>query len=201
MKNVDSSFLNLSTIKRPVKTGDLLVADPFLSEKWFNRAVISILDHDDEGTTGTVLNIQLDTSLSQLIDGVRREDPVPVFCGGPVSQNRLFFVHTLGEEVIHGSRLISPGLWLGGDFDDAIAYVNEGYPIEGFIRFFVGYSGWSPGQLDSEIKSETWALLEPPADGRSLLSGQGDAFWHDMVRRLGPHYRPWTLFPQDAQTN
>ncbi|MDE6301402.1 MAG: YqgE/AlgH family protein [Muribaculaceae bacterium] len=202
MKNLDSSFLKLSTLKRPVADGDLLVADPFLAEKWFNRAVISIIDHEvGEGTTGVVVNLPLETTLDSVIEGITREDPVSVYCGGPVSQDRLYFLHTLGEEVIPESRMYSPGLWLGGDFEAAIAYVNEGYPIDGFIRFFIGYSGWSAGQLDEEIKADTWALHSPLPDPHELLTGEGDAFWHTIVRRLGTHYRPWTLMPQNVQSN
>ena len=201
MKNLDSSFLKLSTIKREVHTGDLLVADPFLSEKWFNRSVIALLDHDADGTTGVVLNIPIDTTLNEIVDGIDREDPVPVFCGGPVGQDRLFFVHTLGEEVIPHSRMFMPGLWLGGDFDAAVAYINEGYPIPGFIRFFVGYSGWSAGQLDGEIATDTWAVHRPEGDLHSLLTGEGDTYWHNIVRQLGVHYRPWSVMPQNVQSN
>lgn len=202
MKNLDTSFLKLTTIKRPVAKSDLLVAAPFLSEKWFNRAVISMIDHDDkEGSTGVVLNIPLETSLNEVVEGITREDSVPVFCGGPVSQDRLYFIHTLGQEVIPESREYAPGLWLGGDFDAALSYVNEGYPIDGFIRFFIGYSGWSGGQLAEEINQDTWALCKAPEDPHSLISGEGDAFWHTIVRSLGPHYRPWTLIPQNVQNN
>lgn len=202
MKSLDTSFLRLSTIKRPVSDGDLLVAAPFLSEKWFNRAVISIIDNEPgEGTTGVVVNLALDTTLNEVLDGISREDPVSVYCGGPVSQDRLYFIHTLGEDVIPNSRMYAPGLWLGGDFDAALAYVNEGYPIDGFIRFFIGYSGWSSGQLKEEIDSDTWAIHPRLEDPHELISGEGDTFWHTIVRGLGEHYRPWTLMPRDTQSN
>ena len=91
MKNIDTSFFRISTEKLPVEVGDLLVAEPFLNEMWFDRAVISVIDHNpEEGTTGVVLNNALESSLDEVLDGIDREDKVPVYCGGPLSQDRLF---------------------------------------------------------------------------------------------------------------
>lgn len=68
MKNINTSFLKISTLKLPVHTGDLLVAQPFLSESWFNRAVISLIDYSEsEGTTGAVLNLPLKSTLPELL--------------------------------------------------------------------------------------------------------------------------------------
>ncbi|MCI9054603.1 MAG: YqgE/AlgH family protein [Muribaculaceae bacterium] len=202
MKNIKTSFLDISTLKVPVHTGDLLVAQPFLQEEWFNRAVITVIDHSaEEGTTGAVLNLPIQSTLSEVLDGVTREEPVPVYCGGPLSQDRLFFVHTLGDSIIPDARQYAPGQWIGGDFAAAIDYVNQGYPIDGMLRFFVGYSGWTPGQLDEEIEADTWAVQSDAASAGKLLEGAGDAYWHRIVRSLGSFYRHWLMIPQDIRSN
>ena len=202
MKNIDTSFFRISTEKLPVEVGDLLVAEPFLSEMWFDRAVISVIDHNpEEGTTGVVLNNALESSLDEVLDGIDREEKVPVYCGGPLSQDRLFFVHTLGEAIIPQARCYAPGLWTGGDFDAAIDYVNNGYPVEGYLRFFVGYSGWSAGQLDEELAAGTWAVKRGLDDVGPLLAGRGDSYWHRVVHSMGERYRQWTLLPQDVKAN
>lgn len=202
MKNIDTSFFRISTEKLPVEVGDLLVAEPFLSEMWFDRAVISVIDHNpEEGTTGVVLNNALESSLDEVLDGIDREEKVPVYCGGPLSQDRLFFVHTLGDAIIPQARCYAPGLWIGGDFDAAIDYVNNGYPVEGYLRFFVGYSGWSAGQLDEELAAGTWAVKRGLDDVGPLLAGRGDSYWHRVVHSMGERYRQWTLLPQDVKAN
>lgn len=203
MKSIDTTFIDLTTLKREPATGSLLVAQPFLSEKWFNRAVIAVIDHDDaDGTTGVVLNLPLEATLSDVLEGIHRQDPVTVYCGGPLSQDRLYFIHTLGDEIIPGARCFAPGLWIGGDFDSAIDYVNDGYPVEGHLRFFIGYSGWAKGQLAEELNADTWAVdTNLPDDIHDLLKGSGDSFWHRIVKDLGPHYRSWNFIPQDASAN
>lgn len=202
MKGLDTTFFNLSTQKRPLSNGDLLLAEPFLNEAWFRRAVISLIDTDrNSGSTGVVLNNPMNYKLPEVLDGVNSDVDVPVFCGGPLSHDRLYFLHTLGPEIIPDGRLYAPGLYIGGDFDSAIAYVNEGYPYRGCIRFFIGYSGWEPGQLADEISRDVWAPGTSPADPALLLTANGDAMWQQVLRTLGPHYRSWQLIPADLHAN
>lgn len=202
MKGIDTSFFRITADKQPVTAGGLLVAEPFLSEQWFDRAVISLIDHsNEEGTTGVVLNNPLATTLDEVLDGVKPEAGVRVYCGGPLSQDRLFFVHTLGDEVIPEARMYADGMWIGGDFDAAIQYVNSGYPVEDNLRFFIGYSGWTPGQLAEEIEAGTWAVQPDASAVEGILSDYGDTYWHRVVRSLGERYRIWSMLPRDIKAN
>lgn len=202
MRNIDTSFFKITTENLPVKSGDIIIAEPFLGETWFNRAVISLIDHSDsEGSTGVVLNHPIVSTLDEVLDGVSEDSAVKVYCGGPLSQDRLYFIHSLGDVIIPGARPYAPGLWIGGDFDAAIAYINDDYPVEGNIRFFIGYSGWSEGQLRDEIKENTWAVQTNPASIPDLLQGDGDAYWHKAVRSLGNRYRLWQMLPHDVKSN
>lgn len=201
MKKLDTSFFNVPLEKTEVKTGDLLIADPFMKDKWFGHSVISIIDHGDaEGTTGVVLNLPLPSTLDEVFKDVTRED-IPVFCGGPLGHDRLFFIHTLGDGIIPGSTEISPGLWLGGQFPAIVEYVNSGYDIESNVRFFVGYSGWSAGQLREELTHGSWALTEKRINPHTLLDGGGASYWHKIIRELGRDYRKWGLLPGDTTAN
>ncbi len=202
MKDLDTSlFFRIAAPDRTVREGDLLVAQPFLSESYFRHAVITLIDYSPRGgATGVVLNKSVDYRLADVLDGVDPEVDVEVYCGGPLSQDRLYFIHTLGDSIIPGARLYTPGLWVGGDFDTAIEYVNAGYPAEGMIRFFVGYSGWDAGQLEAELEEDTWAVMH---QGRhqGLIALSGDACWHEAVRGLGPDYRSWRLVPDNLHSN
>lgn len=202
MKNIDTSFFNISTENLPVTAGCLLIAEPFLTEMWFDRSVITVIDHNmDEGTSGVVLNQPIESTLDEVLDGVNPDTHVHVYCGGPLSQDRLFFVHTLGDAIIPDAREYAPGLWIGGDFNAAVDYVNGGYPVEGFLRFFVGYSGWGRNQVEKEIEMDTWAVQPRAAAIGNILEGSGDAYWHNAVRSLGERYRSWQLLPHDLTVN
>lgn len=184
----------------PPAEGRLLISEPFLRESYFNHAVIVLVDHEAGiSSMGVVVNNLSDYTLQQLIDGVTIEAPVPVYTGGPVGSDRLFFLHTLGD-LIPESRQIAPGLYVGGDFDSALTIVNDGYELEGHLRFFLGYSGWNGGQLEDELEKSVWAVA-PLGDPADLLTGDDDAVWHREVRALGPKYRGWLYHPQNISAN
>jgi UPF0301 protein BDI_1431 len=78
--------------------------------------------------------------------------------------------------------------------------VNMGLPTEGRIRFFVGYSGWDPGQLEEEIAAHTWAVAPRPANSE-ILREDGDSFWYRVVRTMGSSHRNWLVHPKNPQLN
>lgn len=211
MHNKDSEFRNgmsgldksLSRINMPTgspKPGALLVAEPFLREEYFNHAVISLIEYDCGGTAmGLVLNKPTGYTLGEAIEGIDIEVDIPIYCGGPVSCDRLFYIHTLGDE-LRGSQQLAEGLYIGGDFESVKAYVNMGLPTDGRIRFFVGYTGWSPGQLDEEIANHVWAVVPRPANNE-IFHEDGDAFWYHVVKSMGEPYRHWLYHPVNPQLN
>ena len=91
-------------------------------------------------------------------------------------------------------------LYIGGRFKDIIDYVNADYPVEGNVRFYLGYSGWDIGQLDNELLENVWAVA-PIVDAGQLLLGGDDGYWHDQVRSMGYNYRGWLYHPQNPRLN
>ncbi len=191
--------IDISTGVEP-GVGTLLVAEPFLKESYFNHAVVVLVDYEPPvSAMGVVINNPTEYKLQEVVDGVKVKDPIPVYCGGPVGSDRLYFMHTLGD-LIPETRRVGDNLWLGGDFDTLFGIINDGYDVEGHIRFFMGYSGWSPGQLEEEVSKRVWAV-SPMVSGRELLRGDGDSVWHDCVRRLGPGFRGWLYHPRNLMAN
>lgn len=202
MKDITTDLFKVNMPTHKPVIGSMLIAEPFMKERYFNHGVVSLVDYvPDEGATGVVLNNRSEYMLDELLDGVDPTTKVPVFCGGPVGQDRLYFIHTLGPEIVRGTRMYAPGLYVGGDFDSVIEYVNAGYDTEGIVRFFVGYSNWVEGQLEREIKKESWAQAPAPANIADLLRGAADSYWHRAVASLGSAYRSWTLIPRHAGNN
>lgn len=201
MKQIERLLFNIDIPKRRAYPGALLVSEPFLRESYFNHAVICLIDYDKSGTAmGLVMNKMTNYKLSDLVSSVNRTNPIPVYCGGPMSCDRLFFIHTLGDDIIAGAQPITEGLYIGGDFDAMMDYVNSGYPLEGHIRFYLGYSGWGAGQLDDELRRNVWAVASVTNPSK-LLSGAEDGYWHNQVRLMGYNYRGWLYHPQNPRLN
>ena len=160
MNDLNTHFFKVSGAKLMPCAGHVLIAELFLSDDCFSHGVVSIIDYlPEEGTTGVVLNNRTEYMLPELLDGIDPSVSIPVFCGGPLGQDRLYFIHTLGPDVIPKARRYTDGLYIGGDFDAAVKYINQGYPTEGCIRFFIGYSSWAEGQLEREIMDERWVNM------------------------------------------
>ena len=123
---------------------------------------------------------------------------IPIYCGGPVDLERMFLLHTLGSQL--GPAIeVAPGIFVGADLDRIMEYIDNGGEVEGKLRFFLGYCGWSPGQLATEIENHTWAVNTRSGD--NLLSGRGLRYWRRQVERLGEDYRSWLLVPSDPSLN
>lgn len=202
MKDITTNLFRIKSSYGTPAAGGLLVAEPFMDEGYFNHGVVSLIDYvSDQGATGTVMNNRTEYRLGELLDGVSSELNIPVFCGGPLGQDRLYFLHTLGSDIIPTARPYAPGMYVGGDFDAVIAYINAGYPVEGAVRFFLGYSNWCEGQLERELKEDSWAIAPMPQSPSDMLSSAGDSYWHRAVRSLGEAYRSWTLMPRNVCAN
>ena len=120
-----------------------------------------------------------------------------LFVGGPVSSDSLFFIHTLGTQ-LKGSLHIKDNLYWGGDFDTLKVAIAAGIVTPAEVRFFVGYSGWSEGQLDREIAENSWLVLE--ADTKLIMTSDRN-FWLESVKNAGGHYETWQNFPEDPNSN
>ena len=107
---------------------------------------------------GLVMNNPLPLFLNDLLSEIDCREDIPIYKGGPMSTDTLFYLHTL--ENITDSLPIANGLYLNGDFTAIKQFITEGNSIKGRIRFFLGYSGWEPGQLKKEIEENRYATTE-----------------------------------------
>ncbi|GFI52905.1 MULTISPECIES: YqgE/AlgH family protein [Duncaniella] len=201
MLDFESLIFNIDINRSAIPhAGSLLVAEPFLRERYFHHSVICLVDYEERGSAmGIVLNNRTSYTLQDLLPSVTASVTIPVYCGGPMSCERLYFVHTLGD-LIPSSREIVDGLYIGGDFDTMISIVNDGYALEGSMRFFIGYSGWGVEQLDEELRKNVWAVTDIPSVS-DLLRGEEDPYWHRIVRSMGTPYRGWLYHPRNLQSN
>ncbi|MDE6853469.1 MAG: YqgE/AlgH family protein [Muribaculaceae bacterium] len=201
MKDLASRLFKIEPAYRQPAAGHILVSQPFNDNEYIYHGVATVIDYlADEGATGVVLNNKSEYTLDRLLDGVE-VGGIPVFCGGPTGQDRLFFIHTLGADIIEGARSYCDGLYVGGNFDSAIDYINRGYAVEGYIRFFIGYANWTEGELEREINAGYWGTIARCQSTDDILTGSGDHYWHRFVRQLGQQYRSWQLLPKNPVCN
>ncbi len=177
--------------------GILLIADPFLKDPHFTRSVALICEHDKEGTVGFVLNKPFDETLDSLMSDFEGF-PIPVFYGGPVQTNTLHFLHQC-PELIPGGQKIMKSIYWGGDFEIASKLVKNNEIDLAKIRFFIGYSGWSKGQLKEELKEKTW--ITASATSNLIFHSSPEKIWRDSLRQLGGDYEMMINFPIDPQLN
>ena len=181
------------------REGRMLVAEPFQQDAYFQRSVILLVEHDDKGSLGFIINKQTELRVNTFFEDLAACTEMPIYLGGPVSTNRLFFIHTLGKEIIPESKPIGDSLYFDGDFAALRRYILEGNPIQQQVRFFLGYSGWSEGQLQREIKENAWAVANGSL--HSIFDAEGDRYWKDSVGLLGKDYQLWTTCPKDPNLN
>lgn len=177
--------------------GILLIAEPFLKDPNFQRTVVLLCDHQKEGSFGFVINRHFDHKLNELMNDMD-DLSLPVFYGGPVQMDSLHFLHQYPEK-IPGSYEVQAGIFWGGDFETAISLLREGSIKPDKIRFFIGYSGWSGGQLDMELKEKSW--LTVGATRRVVFHSSASEIWKEALKLMGGEYEQLINYPTDPSLN
>lgn len=199
----DQQFFDLFDIKelnklRPGK-GRILISEPFLEDPHFKRAVVLLCEHNEEGSFGFVLNKFIDVEVHEFIEDISTADlNTRVSLGGPVKNDALFYIHTLGE-ALEGSVKIMDGLYMGGDFETLKTLLNTGQLSENSIRFFVGYSGWVTGQLEKEMEQNAWLVSRLSVD--DVMNTDEDNLWNKALEKMGRKHAVLANFPEDPSLN
>ncbi len=179
------------------RKGRILISEPFLGDYYFKRSVVLLADHNEEGSFGLIMNKPLAMKLNEVVKDFP-EFNATIYLGGPVEPDNLFFIHTLGEQ-IDGSIEILNGLYWGGNLDTLKEMMLMKKITAKDIRFYIGYSGWSPNQLVNELKRNSWVVS--PVKSHYLLNTHPDLLWKASLERLGGDYKYWINFPADPINN
>lgn len=177
--------------------GTLLIANPFLKDPNFVRSVIFLCEHKEEGSFGFVLNKLFPKTLGELISDLSDYN-IPVYYGGPVQKDTIHFLHQY-PDLIPGGEEVLDGVYWGGNFESLVSYVKNNDIDFNKIRFFIGYSGWSEGQLDGELKEKSWLTVD--AIRKLLFNKKPEDTWKESLKHLGGDYKMMINFPLDPQLN
>ena len=192
--NID--FFNIVN-ENVAEKGRILISEPFLNDNYFRRSIVYLTEHNEEGSLGFVLNKPLELKINEIVDDFPESD-FSISVGGPVNNNTVHYIHTMGERIPE-SIVVSEGIFWGGDFDRIKELISQGSIKPYELRFFLGYAGWSVDQLEGEMEENAWLVgnISP----RMVMQGVGSEFWSDTLARYNNKYRAWANFPEDPGLN
>ncbi|MCX2680910.1 YqgE/AlgH family protein [Galbibacter sp. EGI 63066] len=180
------------------KKGHLLIAEPsIIGDVAFNRSVVLLAEHNNEGSIGFILNKPLKFRLNDLVPEIKKS--LKVYNGGPVEQDNLYFIHKI-PHLISNSIEISNGIYWGGDFETIVDLINQGDIKNSDIKFFLGYSGWDTMQLEKELTSNSWVVSENKYKS-NIIKKPPMHFWKEKMLELGGDYLLWSNAPENPGLN
>jgi putative transcriptional regulator len=158
---------------------------------------VFLCEHQEQGSFGFVLNRKYENTIDELIPELEGHK-IPVYYGGPVQMDTIHFLHQYPEQ-IPGSLEVVNGVYWGGDFEKVVEMIRQDEIDEAKIRFYIGYSGWSSGQLTDELKEKSWLTLM--GTRKLIFHQQYEEIWKESLKQLGGDYEIMINFPIDPQLN
>jgi len=139
-------------------SGTCIQSTTLLDGSIFEQAIIFITQHDAGGSVGFVVNKALGRTLDQL-EEFKQCPPVPLYNGGPVDTEHLFFIHRR-PDLIAGGTLVAGNIYMGGNFTEVVAHLKTNTLSKEEVKLFIGYCGWDDTELESEIAEGSWLVTD-----------------------------------------
>ena len=185
-------------ISEKLNKGQLLIAEPYIiGDLSFNRSVILLADHNQDGAVGFIINKPLKYTIHDLIPEIKAN--FKIYNGGPVEQDNLYFIHNV-PDLIPNSVEISNGIYWGGNFESTKLLINSGKINKNNVRFFLGYTGWDGKQLESEMDSNSWIVANNSYENK-IIGKSTTHFWKEKIIELGGEYLIWSNAPENPYLN
>jgi len=180
--------------------GSLLIANPVLPDPNFSRTVILLCDHDDQGSFGLVINRSTQLKAPDLFLNINilKSYNEKIYLGGPVSQSMVFFLCRSPSAAGKLDEVCS-GVYLGSNLETLESLYSSLENPEQDIRFYLGYSGWSGGQLAEEMEQNSWLVQR--ANEQFIFLDSESLIWPKAVNSLGKKYQYLTKAPVNPQWN
>ena len=140
-----------------LKAGIYIKSTSALMGNIFENTTILIVEHNEEGSIGFIINKLFGKSLNELIE-FNQSKPFPLMDGGPVDKEHLFVLHKR-PDLIDGGKQILQGVYLGGDMQQVIEAINTKLITKQEIQIFIGYCGWDFGELEVEMREGNWTFF------------------------------------------
>ncbi|OQP38641.1 hypothetical protein A4H97_18130 [Niastella yeongjuensis] len=165
-----------------LQAGSILISAPSLEDPYFDKVVIYITEYNEKGALGFVMNQVFERKFNELTE-FRHSRSFPLYEGGPVEREKLFFIHRLPGIIGEGTP-VADGVIMGGNFKQAVQYLNTAANAENNIRLFIGYSGWDAHELEAEMEEGSWLLVQ--ASVTTLFEASEQSLWEELHKRKVP---------------
>lgn len=181
-----------------LEKGCFLISQPFMVEGNFRRTVIYLAEYNKDGALGFIINRPLDYNADELMaDFPEFKDSA--YFGGPVATNTIQYVHKSGD-ILDESIEIKEGIYWGGNFEKLKFLIEEKLITPSSLKFYVGYSGWSSGQLEDELKHGSWIVA--PSDANFMFNNKNESkTWSKVLEYLGENYEIIAQMPESFYSN
>ena len=147
-------------------TGYIIKASPSMNDAVFTGAIVFITEHNDNGATGFIINKAFGSNLNEL-EEFKHSKAVPLYDGGPVGKEHLYFLH-IRPDVIEEGKAIVNGIYFGGNFNEAVNALNDNAIEPAHLKIFIGYCGWDSGELEAEMAEGSW-IVTGTAEHKDVL--------------------------------
>ncbi len=194
--HLDIDFFKFQHNKVLPKQGRILLSEPFLNDSYFKRSVVLLTEHNHKGSAGFILNKPLEVPAREVLKNFP-VDNVKIGVGGPVDTDNIHYLHTFDD--VPGSVKVTDNIYWGGNYDFINQIIRLHQEPEKHIRFFLGYSGWSEGQLDDELSSNAWIVHEVPQS--IIMNENNPLIWEKILNKMGDQYRIWVNSPVNPNMN
>ena len=184
--------------KQEPKPGQVLLSEPFLEDAYFGRKAVLLCEHNEESSFGFVLNNFMEIELHNLLQTMP-EWPARISLGGPVKNSNLYYLHTCPH--VPNAVSIMDGLYMGGEFDYIKQAVLNQTISDLELRFFVGYAGWTSGQLSAEIKSKSWFVADVELSKIMDTTIAEEDYWKQLILGIGDEFAHIANAPSDPSLN
>jgi len=157
--------------------GRFIVSTPALNDSFFERSVIFITGHDANGAWGFIINQLFPRTLNELVE-FKDAAAIDLYNGGPVANEKLFFLHSSSENISGGVHIIE-NIYQGGDFNKAVELLSNGKISSTEIKIFIGYCGWNSNELEAEIEEGSWKIIDIPT--QALYKHSKEIIWNEWI--------------------
>lgn len=177
--------------------GKMLVSEPYLPDPNFERTIVLLCEHNDDGSFGFVLNKSSMAKITDVMEGFEDFD-AQVFVGGPVQQDTLHYLHRCNE--LENAIPIVDDIYWGGDFENLKFLINTKQLTPSDVKFFLGYSGWSTGQLEGELDVDSW-IVSDKFDSSLVFETDPQEMWRRSLEIMGGRFSVYSKYPVDPRMN
>lgn len=159
-----------------LQPGNIIISTDLLNGTEFEKVAIVITEHNEKGTIGYVFNQLFPRKFNEL-EEFKHSIPVPLYAGGPVQTDMLYFMHCRPDLIAEGGQ-VADNVYMGGDFKKAVQFLNSGELPVADVRLYIGYCGWDVNELEAEIVEGSWQLTNASAD--LVFSSSTESAWKEL---------------------